>query len=131
MAVSSTLGAPPDRRRWFDPLPVGLQFPAGIVARLDRCGRDQHRLSAPSGIEADPVTDPDARRQRRAGADTAVDDNNTTGKFLDQQFALEDERLADGQDAAAATATLAKRGVSLVIADLPADAFPRAPAPRA
>jgi ABC transporter substrate binding protein (PQQ-dependent alcohol dehydrogenase system) len=61
-----------------------------------------------------------------AGAQLAIDDNNTTGKFLDQQFALEDERLADGQDAAAATAALAKRGVSLVIADLPADALLRA-----
>jgi len=34
-----------------------------------------------------------------AGARLAIDDNNTTGKFLDQQFSLEDVRLAGGTDA--------------------------------
>ena len=29
-----------------------------------------------------------------AGAQLAIDDNNTTGKFLDQQFSLTDTRLA-------------------------------------
>src|SRR6478736_58459 len=56
-----------------------------------------------------------------AGARLAIDDNNTTGKFLNQQFSLEDVRLAGGTDAVAATIALAERGVSLVIADLPAD----------
>jgi ABC transporter substrate binding protein (PQQ-dependent alcohol dehydrogenase system) len=61
-----------------------------------------------------------------AGAQLAIDDNNTTGKFLNQQFAVEDVRLAEGQDVAAATAGLAERGVSLAIADLPADALLKA-----
>jgi hypothetical protein len=56
-----------------------------------------------------------------AGARLAIDDNNTTGKFLNQQFSLEDVRLAGGTDAVALTIALAERGVSLVIADLPAD----------
>jgi ABC transporter substrate binding protein (PQQ-dependent alcohol dehydrogenase system) len=58
-----------------------------------------------------------------AGAQLGLDDNNTTGKFLDQRFSLEDARLARGQDATAASTALADRGVSLVIADLPADAL--------
>src|SRR5262249_13075453 len=56
-----------------------------------------------------------------AGARLAIDDDNTTGRFLSQQFSLEDVRLAGGADAVAAIVALAERGVSLVIADLPAD----------
>src|ERR1700746_2726412 len=55
-----------------------------------------------------------------AGARLAIDDHNTTGRFLDQQFSLEDIRLEGGADAAAATMALAERGVSLMIVDLPA-----------
>ena len=61
-----------------------------------------------------------------AGARLAIDDNNTTGRFLDQQFSLEDIRLEGGADAAAATTALAERGVSLMIVDLPADALLKA-----
>ena len=61
-----------------------------------------------------------------AGARLAIDDNNTTGRFLDQQFSLEDIRLEGGADAAAATMALAERGVSLMIVDLPADALLKA-----
>jgi len=56
-----------------------------------------------------------------AGAQVAINDNNTTGKFLNQQFSLEEIRIDENKDAAAATIALAERGVSLVIADLPAD----------
>src|SRR6266487_2987146 len=58
-----------------------------------------------------------------AGARLAIDDNNTTGTFLNQQFSLEDLRLGGGADPVAATIALAERGVSLVIVDLPADAL--------
>jgi ABC transporter substrate binding protein (PQQ-dependent alcohol dehydrogenase system) len=61
-----------------------------------------------------------------AGAQLALDDNNTTGKFLNQRFSLEEVRLGDSDDAAAAALALAGRGVSLVIADLPADALLKA-----
>ena len=39
-----------------------------------------------------------------AGARLAIDDNNTTGKFLNQHFTLEEVRLKDGEDAAKAAA---------------------------
>jgi len=61
-----------------------------------------------------------------AGARLAIDDNNTTGRFLNQQFSLEDVRVGGGVDAVAATMVLAERGVSLVIVDLPADALLKA-----
>jgi ABC transporter substrate binding protein (PQQ-dependent alcohol dehydrogenase system) len=56
-----------------------------------------------------------------AGALMAIDDNNTTGKFLNQRFSLEEVRLKDTDDPAAAVAALADRGVSLIVTDLPAD----------
>ena len=61
-----------------------------------------------------------------AGAQLAINDNNTTGRFLNQRFALEDVRLNENDDAAAAAVALAQRGVSLVIADLPAEALLKA-----
>ena len=61
-----------------------------------------------------------------AGARLAIEDNNTTGKFLDLQFSLEDARVAQGDDPAAATIVLAERGISLLLADLPADALLKA-----
>jgi ABC transporter substrate binding protein (PQQ-dependent alcohol dehydrogenase system) len=54
-----------------------------------------------------------------AGAQLAMQDNNTTGTFLSQQFILEDVRLKDGDDPKAAVAAIAARGIALVIANLP------------
>src|SRR5215475_13725218 len=42
-----------------------------------------------------------------AGARLAIEDNNTTGKFLNQHFSLQEIRLKDGDDAAQAAVTLA------------------------
>jgi ABC transporter substrate binding protein (PQQ-dependent alcohol dehydrogenase system) len=55
-----------------------------------------------------------------AGAQLAIEDNNTTGKFLNQSFSLEATRLKDSEDPVAAAMQLADRGVSLTILDLPA-----------
>src|SRR6478735_7232134 len=57
-----------------------------------------------------------------AGARLAIDDNNTTGKFLNQHFALEQLRLKQGDDVAKAATELASRN-SYIISDLPADAL--------
>src|SRR6478735_3922078 len=61
-----------------------------------------------------------------AGAQLAINDNNTTGKFLNQRFSLEDVQLNDKDDPAAAASSLAARGVSLVLADLPGAALLKA-----
>lgn len=57
-----------------------------------------------------------------AGARLAIEDNNTTGKFLGQRFALEERRVKDGEDPVQAATALADNN-GFIIADLPADAL--------
>ena len=61
-----------------------------------------------------------------AGARLAIEDNNTTGKFLNQHFTLIEFRLKDGDEAAKAAVALADRDIAFVITDLPADALLKA-----
>ncbi|MEA2820470.1 MAG: hypothetical protein QOJ86_2474 [Bradyrhizobium sp.] len=61
-----------------------------------------------------------------AGARLAIEDNNTTGKFLNQHFKLEEVRLKEGDDAAKAALALTDRHIGFIIADLPADALLKA-----
>src|SRR5271169_2109781 len=58
-----------------------------------------------------------------AGVRLALEDNNTTGKFLNQHFSLEEVRIKDGDDPVAAVSQLADHGISLFITDLAADAL--------
>jgi ABC transporter substrate binding protein (PQQ-dependent alcohol dehydrogenase system) len=61
-----------------------------------------------------------------AGARLAIEDNNTTGRFQNQRFALDEIRLKGDDDPAKAAATLAEQGISFIVADLPADALLKA-----
>jgi ABC transporter substrate binding protein (PQQ-dependent alcohol dehydrogenase system) len=61
-----------------------------------------------------------AENDGMAGARLAVEDNNTTGKFLNQRFTLEEVRLKENDDVAKAATALAARN-GFIIADLPAD----------
>jgi ABC transporter substrate binding protein (PQQ-dependent alcohol dehydrogenase system) len=56
-----------------------------------------------------------------AGARLALEDNNTTGKFLNQRFLLETARVKAGTDPTDAILQLADHGISFFIVDLPAD----------
>lgn len=56
-----------------------------------------------------------------AGARLAIDDNNTTGKFLKQDFELIEQILPEGADLQAAAREMAAAGRKLVVADLAAD----------
>jgi ABC transporter substrate binding protein (PQQ-dependent alcohol dehydrogenase system) len=58
-----------------------------------------------------------------AGVRLALDDNNTTGKFLNQHFALEEVRVKEGDDPVESISQLADRGISFFIVDLPAQAL--------
>ena len=60
-----------------------------------------------------------------AGARLAIDDNNTTGKFLNQRFSLQEVKLKEDEDAAKAALELAGRN-GFIIADLPAEALLKA-----
>jgi len=57
-----------------------------------------------------------------AGARLAIEDNNTTGKFLNQRFTLEERRIREGEDPVQAATALAEKN-GFIIADLPADAL--------
>lgn len=61
-----------------------------------------------------------------AGARLALNDNNTTGKFLGQRFSLEEARLGQSEDVAAATVALAQHDIALIIADLAPDTLLKA-----
>ena len=56
-----------------------------------------------------------------AGAQMAAKDNDTTGQFLNQRYSLVDLHLKAGDDPVTAVADLARQGISLIVADLPAD----------
>jgi ABC transporter substrate binding protein (PQQ-dependent alcohol dehydrogenase system) len=60
-----------------------------------------------------------------AGARLAIEDNNTTGRFLNQHFTLQEVRLKEGEDVAQAAAALAEHN-GFIIADVPADALLKA-----
>jgi ABC transporter substrate binding protein (PQQ-dependent alcohol dehydrogenase system) len=55
-----------------------------------------------------------------AGVKVAINDNNTTGRFLKQSFLLEDISLKPGEDPVPAVERLAASGTHFVVADLPA-----------
>jgi ABC transporter substrate binding protein (PQQ-dependent alcohol dehydrogenase system) len=56
-----------------------------------------------------------------AGAQLATDDNNTTGKFLNQSFALQEILLNGEDDVAAGVQKLSDAGISLIVTELTAD----------
>jgi ABC transporter substrate binding protein (PQQ-dependent alcohol dehydrogenase system) len=97
-----------------DPLPSAAPAPAGTAAVK------MAYVHAPENREALSLLEIPANNDGLAGAQLGMDDNNTTGKFLNQHFELADVRLKPGDDAAAAVANLAQQGTHLVLADLAA-----------
>jgi ABC transporter substrate binding protein (PQQ-dependent alcohol dehydrogenase system) len=89
-----------------DPVEVGIGY-------LRRAGIKQTLSLVEQPAENDGV----------AGARLAIEDNNTTGKFLNQHFTLQEVHLKQGEDASKAALALADRNIGFIIADLPADAL--------
>ena len=56
-----------------------------------------------------------------AGAQLAIEDNNTTGRFMKQEFELVDAAVSDQQQAADALGGFAAGGIRFLVADLPAE----------
>lgn len=97
-------------------------------------------VAATSALAADPVTigvgylgvagtrstlslvEQPAENDGVAGARLAIEDNNTTGKFLNQRFMLEERRIGEAEDVVQAATALAEKN-GFIIADLPADAL--------
>lgn len=90
------------------PAADALNVPVGYLGRSER-------------TEAISLVEQPAADDGIAGAQLAIQDNNTTGKFLNQSFSVEAIRLKAQDDPVTTAMQLAGRGVSLVITDLPAD----------
>ena len=67
------------------------------------------------------LTDVPARDDFIAGAKMAMDDDNTTGQFLNQSFSVVDTKVGEDGDAVAAARAMLDDGVRFLITDLPAD----------
>ena len=91
--------------RAAEPIEIGIGY-------LGRAGVQQTLSLVEQAAENDGI----------AGARLAIEDNNTTGKFLNQRFNLEEVRLKEGEDVAKAATALADRN-GFIIADLPPDAL--------
>ncbi len=88
----------------------------GLELKIGYLQRPKHPETI-SLVEMPPAND------GLAGAEMAIKDNNTSGRFLGQQFTLTDIHLRNNADAASEVERLADSGISLVLADLPADAL--------
>ena len=80
-------------------------------------------IRSPHSRETLSILDIPSEDDGIAGAKLAAEDNNTTGRFLDQTFAIEDIRLKPGDDPVAAMNSLAEQGVGLILADVAAPAM--------
>jgi ABC transporter substrate binding protein (PQQ-dependent alcohol dehydrogenase system) len=58
-----------------------------------------------------------------AGAQLAMADNNTTGRFINQQFELTDVPLRSLDDAVSALGKLTEQGIALVLTNIPAESL--------
>jgi ABC transporter substrate binding protein (PQQ-dependent alcohol dehydrogenase system) len=67
----------------------------------------------------EPYLDPPPADEGVAGARLGIDDDNTTGRFTGQQFALEEEMVPAEGDVAAGFRRLVGSGIRLVVTDLP------------
>ena len=88
------------------PAAGALDVPIGYLGRTER-------------TETISLVEQPAANDGIAGAQLAIEDNNTTGKFLNQSFSIEATRLKAQDDAVTAAMQFADRGISLLIADLP------------
>jgi ABC transporter substrate binding protein (PQQ-dependent alcohol dehydrogenase system) len=77
-------------------------------------------LHGPLSKEKISLIDIPAANDGLAGAQLAIDDNNTTGRFVGQQFELIDSSIKDGDDPAAAVNALADQGIAFIATNLPA-----------
>jgi len=75
---------------------------------------------APSRIRISLIDVP-ASNDGLAGAQLAIEDDNTTGRFLNQHYTLIDTLLGEGDDPVAAMNALADQGASFIVTSLDAD----------
>src|SRR4029077_1840032 len=75
---------------------------------------------APSRIKIS-LLDVPAGNDGLAGAQLGIEDDNTTGRFLNQHYTLVETLLGEGDDPVAAMNALADQGASFIVTSLDAD----------
>ncbi len=105
----------------LSPLPAAVpaaaqEAPAAATVRIAYLSQTMEHPPALSNLDA-PAED-----EGRAGAELAIADNATTGRFLKQAFTLDTVTVEEGGDPAAALKDLIAQGHRLVVLDLPAPA---------
>jgi ABC transporter substrate binding protein (PQQ-dependent alcohol dehydrogenase system) len=75
---------------------------------------------APSRIKIS-LLDVPAGNDGLAGAQLGIEDDNTTGRFLNQHYSLVETLLGEGDDPVAAMNALADQGASFIVTSLDAD----------
>lgn len=101
---------------------AALTLPLVIGARADttpalkvEIGYVHEQLSEPASLS---LVEPPATNKGVAGARLAIIENNTTGRFLNQQYELKEAIVPAGGDVAGAVKALIASGTSLIVADL-------------
>jgi len=97
----------------------------GYAGARGRPGRDRIGYLGYAGVKSNCPGRTALGEYGIAGARSRSRITNTTGKFINQHFTLEELRLKEGENVAKAAAALASRN-GFVIADLPADALLKA-----
>jgi ABC transporter substrate binding protein (PQQ-dependent alcohol dehydrogenase system) len=91
------------------------------AARADATTIDVGYIRWPQDRQTISLLDKPPPDDGLAGAKLGVDDNNTTGRFMGQQFELTDTMVRPGDDPVVALTALGQRGITLVLTDAPAD----------
>ncbi len=114
---------PCNRAAWFAPLCACLFALSGATPGFaeDLTEIKVGYLHVPASKTRLSLMDVPAANDGVAGAQLAIDDNNTTGRFVKQRFTLIDESLRAHDDVIAAVNTLADAGAALIVTDIDAD----------
>ncbi|MET4388157.1 ABC transporter substrate binding protein (PQQ-dependent alcohol dehydrogenase system) [Bradyrhizobium sp. F1.4.3] len=107
--------------RWLLGL-IGMSLAATQVFAADPVAMGVGYLGVAGTRSTLSLVEQPAENDGIAGARLAIEDNNTTGKFLNQRFTLEERRVREGEDVVQAATDLAARN-GFIVADLPADAL--------
>jgi ABC transporter substrate binding protein (PQQ-dependent alcohol dehydrogenase system) len=107
-------------------LVIQLCFLLALTATVDAAETTDIRIAYLRSSEtklAISILDAAPKDDGIAGANVAINDNNTTGQFINQKFYLEDVKLNPNQDPSKVVGELIAKGTSYIIADLPAAAL--------
>lgn len=89
---------------------------ADAIIRIAYLAQEREYVPALSNLDEPPAD------EGAAGADLALNDNNSTGRFTSQSYTLEKVVVPPGDDVGEAFAALRAAGHRLIVLDLPGDA---------